>query len=367
MSTWKERLADSLPAAWAREIDVFEGQIELKRQGKVEEKLFAETRLRRGAYGQRYDNGQRHDGIAQRTLDFPSGELNKGPETLWDAPGMQRIKIPFGGLSPAQMDVLADLAEEYSAAVAHITTRQDVQLHYVHIEDTPDLMRRLAAAGITTREACGNTVRNLTACPSAGVCSGESFDITPYAKAMAFFLLGHPDTQDMGRKFKVAFSGCRESGCGLTNLHDLGFIARTWQEDGVTRRGFELVVGGGLGAVPYDAKLFDEAVPEEEILPLAQATCRVFARLGEKKNRGRARMKSWSTSSASRNFAAWCWRSASFCGRSRPGPTTSKTSPPTSTFRSSLRARQPRSPPIRPIWTGGPATSASRNSRATRW
>jgi sulfite reductase (ferredoxin) len=108
---------------------------------------------------------------------------------------------------------------------------------------------------------------------------------------MAYHLLGHEDTQDMGRKFKVAFSGCKTSSCGLTNIHDLGFIAKTWQENGTTRRGFEVVVGGGLGAVPYDAQLFDAALPEEEILPFAQATCRVFARLGEKRNRGRARMK----------------------------------------------------------------------------
>lgn len=291
MTTWKERLADRMPADWAREIDVFEAQIELKRQGKIEDKLFTETRLRRGAYGQRYDNGQRHDGVAQRTLEFPSGQLTKGTETLWDAPGMQRIKLPFGGVTPDQMDVLADLAEEYSDAICHVTTRQDIQLHYIHIEDTPDMMRRLAASGITTREACGNSVRNVTACPLAGVCHGETFDVTPYAKAVTFFLLGHPDTQDMGRKFKVAFSGCKSGGCGLTNIHDLGFIAKTWTENGQIRRGFEVVVGGGLGAVPYDAKLFDDAVPEEEIMPLAQATCRVFARLGEKKNRGRARMK----------------------------------------------------------------------------
>ncbi len=279
-----------MPVDLAREIDVFEGQIELKKQGKIEDKLFAETRLRRGAYGQRYDNGQRHDGIAHRSLPFPT-PTTKGPETLWDAPGMQRIKIPFGGLNPDQMDVLADVAEEYSDAICHITTRQDVQLHYVHIEDTPDVMRRLASVGITTREACGNSVRNVTACTLAGVCRCEVFDVTPYAKATAYHLLGHPDTQEMGRKFKIAFSGCKTSSCGLTNIHDLGFIARTWQENGVTRRGFEVVVGGGLGAVPYDAKLFDAAVPEEEILPLAQATCRVFARLGEKRNRGRARMK----------------------------------------------------------------------------
>jgi sulfite reductase (ferredoxin) len=274
----------------AREIDVFEGQLELKKQGRIEDKLFAETRLRRGAYGQRYDNGQRHDGISHRSLSFPS-QRTKGPETVWDAPGMQRIKIPFGGLNADQMDVLADVAEEYSDAICHITTRQDVQLHYVHIEDTPDLMRRLASVGITTREACGNSVRNVTACPLSGVCRGEAFDTTPYAKALAYHLLGHTDTQDMGRKFKVAFSGCKTSSCGLTNIHDLGFIAKTWQSNGVTRRGFEVVIGGGLGAVPYDAKLFDAAVPEEEILPLAQATCRVFARLGEKRNRGRARMK----------------------------------------------------------------------------
>jgi len=279
-----------MPVDLAREIDVYEGQIELKKQGKIEDKLFAETRLRRGSYGQRYDNGQRHDGITHRTLPFPV-QATKGTDTVWDAPGMQRIKIPFGGLNPDQMDVLADIAEEYSDAICHITTRQDVQLHYVHIEDAPDLMRRLASVGITTREACGNTVRNVTACPLAGVCRCEVFDTTPYAKAMAYHLLGHSDTQDMGRKFKVAFSGCKTSSCGLTNIHDLGFIAKTWEENGVTRRGFEVVIGGGLGAVPYDAKLFDSAVPEEEILPLAQATCRVFARLGEKRNRGRARMK----------------------------------------------------------------------------
>jgi sulfite reductase (ferredoxin) len=290
LATWKERLTGQMPVDLAREIDVYEGQIELKKQGKIEDKLFGEARLRRGAYGQRYDNGQRHDGITHRTLSYPS-RGTKGTETVWDAPGMQRIKIPFGGLNPQQMDLLAAVAEEYSDAICHITTRQDVQLHYVHIEDTPDVMRRLASVGITTREACGNSVRNVTACSLAGVCRCEAFDTTPYAKAMAYHLLGHPDTQDMGRKFKVAFSGCKTSSCGLTNIHDLGFIAKTWQSNGVTRRGFEVVVGGGLGAVPYDAKLFDATVPEEEILPLAQATCRVFARLGEKRNRGRARLK----------------------------------------------------------------------------
>ena len=168
--TWKDRLAGTTAPELAREIDIFETQIEIKKQGKVEDRLFAETRLRRGAYGQRYDNGQRHDGVGARALRFPAQTLTKGPETLWDAPGMQRIKIPFGGLTPEQMEVLADVAEEYSDGICHVTTRQDIQLHFVHIEDTPDLMRRLAAVGITTREACGNSVRNVTACPIAGVC-----------------------------------------------------------------------------------------------------------------------------------------------------------------------------------------------------
>ena len=284
-------LADRMPAALATEIDLFESQIALRRQGKIEEKVFAETRLRRGVYGQRYDNGQRNDGTGTKPLRYPSNGLTKGPDTVWDAPGMQRIKIPFGGLTPDQMDVLADLAEEYSDEVCHITTRQDIQLHYVHIDDTPDLMRRLAAVGITTREACGNSVRNVTACPLAGVCRDETFDVSPYAHACMRFLLGHPDVQDFGRKFKVAFSGCREHACGLVSMHDLGFIARTRTVDGMERRGFETYVGGGLGAVPHKAKVFDEFLPEEELLPLAQAIARVFARLGEKKNRARARIK----------------------------------------------------------------------------
>jgi sulfite reductase beta subunit-like hemoprotein/uncharacterized protein (UPF0332 family) len=291
MATWKDQLSGKLPADLAAEVDVYETQLLLKKQGKLDDRVFGETRLRRGVYGQRYDNGQRNDGIGVKPLDYPSGTLTKGSETLWDAPGMQRIKIPFGGLTPSQMDVLADLAEEYSDAVCHITTRQDIQLHYVHIDDTADLMRRLAAVSVTTREACGNSVRNVTACPLAGVCRAETFDVTPYAKALARFLLGHPDCQDFGRKFKIAFSGCAESACGLANMHDLGFVAVRKVEDGREQRGFAVYVGGGLGTVPYQAKLFDAFVPEEEILPLAQAISRVFARLGEKRNRARARIK----------------------------------------------------------------------------
>src|ERR1700722_17495392 len=245
-SSWAEKLAGKMPEALARELDIFENEIALRKQGKFDERLFAETRLRRGAYGQRYDNGQRYDGAKFQEIAYPSGPLTKGPSTMWDAPGMQRIKIPGGGLNADQLETMADLAEEYSDDIAHITTRQDFQLHYIHIDDTPSLMRRLAAAGITTREACGNSVRNVTACPYAGVCQDEAFDVTPYSRALAKFLLGHPDCQSFGRKFKPAFSGCWQHACGLTNLHDLGFIAKKRNENGKETVGFEMYVGGGL-------------------------------------------------------------------------------------------------------------------------
>jgi len=283
---WKEQLAGAIAPQLAREIDIFDNEVTLKKNGKIDDKIFAETRLRRGAYGQRYDNGQRHDGKETRKLEFPSPNA-KGPGTLWDAPGMQRIKIPFGGMNARQLEVMAELAEEYSDCIAHVTTRQDFQLHYIHIEDTPSIMRRLAAVGITSREACGNTVRNVTACPIAGVCRTQAFDVTPYAKATAYFMLGHPGTQDYGRKFKIAFSGCRDEACGLVRLHDIGAVGVVQGE----KRGFEFYVGGGLGTVPQQAKLLSDFVAEEELLPLCLAIGRVFAKYGEKKNRNTARLK----------------------------------------------------------------------------
>ncbi len=287
---WKQRLEGRLPQQLAEEIDTFETEIELRTKNLVDEKIFAETRLRRGVYGQRYDNGQRHDGQQSQTLAFPEHET-KGPHTAWDAPGMMRIKIPYGGMTPEQLEVIAELAEEYSDGIAHITTRQDIQLHFVHIEDTPALMRRLAKVGITTREACGNSVRNVCGCPYAGVCPDETFDVTPYARALTRFLLGHPDVQNFGRKFKPALSGCAQHACGLVAMHDLGLVAAKRVVDGKEQRGFRVVVGGGLGASPRQAKLFDEFVPPEEVLPIAQAIARIFARHGEKKIRSRARIK----------------------------------------------------------------------------
>ncbi|MSR22421.1 MAG: nitrite/sulfite reductase [Gemmatimonadetes bacterium] len=289
--SWKEVLADRIPPAMAEEIDSFEAQMELRKQLKIEEKVFAELRLRRGAYGQRYDNGQRYDGTKTQEILFRRRGLTKGPETEFDAPGMQRIKIPYGRVTAEQLEVLADCAEEYSNAVLHITTRQDVQLHYVDIEDTPDMHRRLASVGITTREACGNSVRNVTGCPKAGICTDERFDISAYAKAETYFLLGHPDVQDFGRKFKIAYSGCGHEGCARVMMHDLGFIAAIREVDGKEERGFTVVVGGGLGPVPHVAKVLYEFMPESQMLPVSQAIARVYARLGEKRNRNKARIK----------------------------------------------------------------------------
>ena len=289
--SWRETLADKISEQVRREIDNYELKLQQKRADEIQDPIFNEIRLRKGVYGQRYDNGKRHDGIRSQDLAFPSGPLTKGVGTVWDAPGMQRIKIPYGGLTTEQMEILADLADEYATGILHITTRQDVQYHYIHIEDTPDLMRRLAAVGITTHEACGNAVRNVTACPLAGVCAGESFDVTPYARATAAYLLGHPDAQDFGRKFKIAFSGCAESACGLAYMHDIGAIGRVRTENGQKVRGFEFYVGGGLGAVPYQAACLEPFLPERELLATCQAIARVFGRLGEKKNRARARFK----------------------------------------------------------------------------
>ena len=251
-----------MPSHLATELDIFENELALKKQGKIEDRVFAETRLRRGSYGQRYDNGQRHDGCTTRILEYPTA-TTKGPHTFWDAPGMQRIKIPFGGLNATQLEVLAELAEEYSDGIAHVTTRQDFQLHFVHIEDTPTLMRRLAAVGITTREACGNSIRNVTACPIAGVCRHQAFDVTPYAKATAYFLLGHPDCQDFGRKFKIAFSGCKTDACALVRLHDLGAIAVTREENGQVRRGFELYVGAAWARCPSRPNYLRHSFPRK--------------------------------------------------------------------------------------------------------
>ncbi len=289
MSAWKEQLAGRIAPEMARDLDAFEAELELARRAPVDPAVFTEMLRRRGVYGQRYDHGTRNDGEESRPLGF--GERQKGKGILWDAPGMQRIKVPLGALTPEQMETIADLAEEYADSIAHVTTRQDIQLHYVHLDDTVELMRRLAAVGVTTQEACGNTVRNVTACPLAGVCRDEAFDVSPHARAVSRLLLGHPDAQDFGRKFKLSFSGCSQHACALARMHDIGVVAAVQGVNGSTRRGFTLWVGGGLGAVPHQAKLLHEFIPEAELLPTVLAVVRVFTRHGDKSARHKARMK----------------------------------------------------------------------------
>jgi sulfite reductase (ferredoxin) len=229
--------------------------------GKITEDDFRQFRLERGVYGQRQPGVQ-----------------------------MLRIKIPYGGLTPAQLGCIAQVAARHGHGIAHLTTRQDIQLHYVKLADIPSIMEQLADADITTREACGNSVRNVTACPYAGVSRDEVFDVTPHAHAVASHLMRNPSTAGMGRKFKISFAGS-ESSRGLLGIHDIGFLARLDPSNGSRRRGFAVVVGGGLGAAPRAAQLFSDFVPEDGIIPLALAITRVFSFHGERNRRMRARMK----------------------------------------------------------------------------
>jgi len=248
----------AIPPEILGEIESFEDEVAKLLKGDVSLDLFRPFRLQHGIYGQRQ-------------------------------PGVQmiRIKIPFGGLNANQLRVIADLADRYATGVGHVTTRQDIQLHYARIEDCGTVMRRLAAVGIPTREACGNTVRNVTACHLAGVCQGEVFDVTPYAKAVSAHLLRNPLNQSLPRKFKIAFSGCRHD-CAMTPIHDLGFLAAK-NQDGVI--GFRVTAGGGLGAAPRIAQLLHEFMPIDDLLPTCDAIIKVFDNLGNRKNRNKARMK----------------------------------------------------------------------------
>ncbi len=326
-TSWREELAGKMPEHLAREIDIFETEIALRKQGKIDERLFAETRLRRGTYGQRYDNGERHDGTKVQQIPYPSGELTKGPNTMWDAPGMQRIKIPGGGMNADQLETMADLAEEYSDGIAHVTTRQDFQLHYIHIDDTPSLMRRLAAVNITTREACGNSVRNVTACPYAGVCQDEVFDVTPYSRVLSKFLMGHPDCQNFGRKFKPAFSGCAQHACGLTNLHDSASSPPRKMKTGKEKRGLAMYRRRRARRCSLHGQTFRFVCSSRgNDAALASQSPEYIGSLGEKKNRSRARIKFLVQDFGIEKFQAnWCWKSARLSRPIRAGPILSTT------------------------------------------
>jgi sulfite reductase (ferredoxin) len=238
-----------------------EKKIRLYREGKLDPEKFRSLRLARGVYGQRQQGVQ-----------------------------MVRIKIPFGKLSIRQLLVIADIADEYSNGNLHLTTRQDIQIHYVSLERTPELWSKLEADDITLREACGNTVRNITASAFAGIDPHEPFDVSPYAKTLFKFFLRNPVQENLGRKFKIAFSSSEED-TAYTFIHDLGFIPKIKQENGVIIRGFKVLLGGGLGAQPFLAQTAFEFLPEEKIIPFAEAVVRVFDRYGERTNRHKARLK----------------------------------------------------------------------------
>ena len=245
------------------EIVRFEERARHLRNGAITEEQFRPFRLKHGTYGQRQPGFQ-----------------------------MLRVKIAAGVLNPAQLRVLADIADEYSTGRGHLTTRENVQFHFVKLENVGLAMRLLADAGLTTREACGNTVRNVTACPVAGICPGEAFDVTPYALGVSRYLLRHPDFHDLPRKFKIAFSGCEDDGaCAVAGIHDVGLIAQVRGNNGTSRRGFKVLVGGGLGSLPTEAAVLTDFLPEEELLPTIEAVLRVFTETGNRKNKLMARLK----------------------------------------------------------------------------
>lgn len=244
-----------------KDIIELERKIRQFREGKIDEEKFRSLRLARGVYGQRQ-------------------------------PGVQmiRIKLPYGKVTAEQLERIAAVADEYSTGKLHITTRQDIQIHHVSLDRTPELWAELEKDDVTLREACGNTVRNVTASPMAGIDPNEAFDVTPYAHAVFQFFLRNPVCQEMGRKFKISFSGSAEDDA-LTFMHDLGFIAKTHTVNGTETRGFQVMLGGGLGSQPAQADKIYEFLPTEKLIPTIEGVLRVFDRYGERERRNKARLK----------------------------------------------------------------------------
>src|SRR6188768_4291476 len=200
---------------------------------------------------------------------------------------MLRVKIPQGVLTGAQLHALADVADRYSRGFGHITTRQNVQYHFMKLHDVEPAMRLMADAGLTTREACGSAVRNITACPYAGVAADEVFDVTPYAEALTRHLLRHPLSSKLPRKFKIGFEGCPEDHT-RTGVNDIGFRAAIGPDG---RRGFRITVAGGTSIMPRAGALLHEFYPAGEIFDVADAVIRVFAALGDYQHKQRNRLK----------------------------------------------------------------------------
>ncbi|QHT68078.1 HEPN domain-containing protein [Rhodocytophaga rosea] len=245
----------------AKDIVALEKQIRLFQEGVIHPDKFRSLRLVRGIYGQRQ-------------------------------PGVQmiRIKVPFGRITVKQLLRIADISDEYATRNLHLTTRQDIQIHFVSLNRTPELWAKLSEDNITTREACGNTVRNITASHKAGIDPQEPFDVSPYAYELFRYLLRNPICQDMGRKFKIAFSSSQADD-SFSYIHDLGFIPQVKTIDGKEVRGFKVVIAGGLGAQPYLALPVHEFLEEQYVIPFTEGVLRIFDRYGERNRRHKARLK----------------------------------------------------------------------------
>jgi sulfite reductase (ferredoxin) len=244
-----------------KDIIELERKIQLFKEGNIDEERFRSLRLARGVYGQRQFGVQ-----------------------------MIRIKLPFGRVNSQQLHKIADVSDEYSRGRLHITTRQDIQIHHVSLDRTPELWAELEQSDITLREACGNTVRNVTASETAGIDPNEAFDVSPYADAVFKYFLRNSFCQEMGRKFKISFSG-NEEDTALTYIHDLGFIAKQKTIDGRLIRGFKVMIAGGLGSQPRHADIAYEFLETDKIIPFIEGVLRVFDRYGERANRNKARFK----------------------------------------------------------------------------
>src|SRR5918994_687501 len=265
---------------WGREeeTEIFAKNVRLFRQGKISDDDFRRFTRQHGAYGSRL------------RMDY----------------SMVRIKVPGGEITPEQLEKIASLSEAFSIGSAHVSTRQNIQLHWVQLEDVSEVMRGLVEVGLTTREACGNSVRNVMCSHFAGVCPSEAFDSTPYSKAIARFLLRNPMCQNLPRKFKINFSCCDSH--GLVRVADIGLVpivkklspssttttttrTTTTENSGETIRGFKIYLGGGLGAASFIGHLLEEFTPEDKLLATCMATIRLFDRHGNRENMARNRMR----------------------------------------------------------------------------
>ncbi|MGI8795853.1 MAG: nitrite/sulfite reductase [Acidimicrobiia bacterium] len=259
----KELQARPLEPEIADELDKFEDGVRRYLAGEIEEDVFRVFRLNQGIYGQR--QGGHHQ--------------------------MVRVKVPHGRLDPEQLEMLGHISDEYSRGWGHLTTRQNVQVHFVQLEQTPEVVRLLASVGLTSREACGDTVRNVTGCHLAGACPFEVLDISPWAQATTDFFLRNPYAQRLPRKFKINFSGC-VTDCGQAMFNDVGVIAVNQpRPDGTVEPGFKVFIAGGLGANPHPALALEDFTPREQLMPTLEALVRVFDHYGNRDNKLRARMK----------------------------------------------------------------------------